>query len=303
MQILTSFPDTVEKFTARFPDEEACIAFLYHVRFPDGFSCPYCRFKIQLKEIKKSIPCPRCGNTTSLTSGTIMHGTKKPLCQWLLAIWWLCTHESGATAKELQRVLKLSSYQTAWAWLQKFRMAMGAADTSLCKGVVEIGCSFVHPAREKKDKAMVLGAAEVIIPAGITGRVRMASFTHCTSDNINHFLVTAVKPGSTLITSNEEHFQTVAQNDYTHVIESANRETERVLDLIAGFEIWLNTLHRGGVAVKHLQLYLDEFCFRNNASMLADRPAMFMALLRGVMAKKPTPYKQLVSANAREQRS
>ena len=44
-------------------------------------------------------------------------------------------------------------------------------------------------------------------------------------------------------------------------------------------------MHRGGVTVKHLQRYLDEFCFRNNATLLPDHQAVFHSLLTGVFSE------------------
>jgi hypothetical protein len=38
------------------------------------------------------------------------------------------SHRQGASAMELQRLLELPSYQTAWVWLHKLRRAMAWED-------------------------------------------------------------------------------------------------------------------------------------------------------------------------------
>jgi hypothetical protein len=56
-----------------------------------------------------------------LTAGTIMHATEKPITYWFKAMWWFTTRKSGVSAVNLQELLGLGSYHTAWTWLQKLR--------------------------------------------------------------------------------------------------------------------------------------------------------------------------------------
>jgi len=224
-----------------------------------------------------------------------MHGTKKSLNQWLQAIWWFCDNTTTTSAKNLQRLLELPSYQTAWTWLQKLRMAMGIADNELCKSVVEIACHSVSPAWERQQRGLVICAAEVILQSGITGLIRMQSIQELTSSTITDFLHDHVQPGSSIVIPQLDAYMNIKQLGYTCVINSQDTNPFRADDIITSFEIWLNQVHRGGVTLKHLQLYIDEFCFRNNAAMLADKEAVFKLLLSGVMSIKPKSYKELVS--------
>ncbi len=288
------FPDTAEEFDAIFADEKACTSYLFHVRWPEGFTCPRCRWQSPSVPPGRTITCPHCGNHTSLTTGTVMHGTKKPLCQWLRAIWWLCGNGNGASAKDLQRLLHLSSYQTAWTWMQKLRMVMAAADSEPCRGVVECGGGTVTPAWERKQRALVLAAAEATQPSGITGRIRMRVIPVLSAEAVSGFLRDAVEPGSSIVTPRHEAYLDADTVGLVRVTGAADPTPARITEIIASFEIWLNKVHRGGVGLKHLQHYLDEFCFRNNSTLLADRRAVFSALLRGCMAGRPRPYRELV---------
>jgi hypothetical protein len=291
---ITYFPKTEEEFKTLFPDEESCEAYLFQAKWPNGFTCPSCRMQNPSIVPKRSITCPHCGTHTSLTTDTVMHGTKKKLYSWLLAIWWLCINESGASAKDLQRLLQLSSYQTAWTWMQKLRMVMAMADAIPCRGLIEIGSSDVAPAWEKPDRALVLAAAETIIPSGITGRIRMHIIKALTSAEVSNFIHNAISSGSSIIAPGLKAYATANKYGSSYVIDSPTKNPERITEIISSFEIWLNKVHRGGVAIKHLQHYLDEFCFRNNSAILPDRQAVFTALLKGCMAGKSMPYRQLV---------
>jgi len=82
---------------ALFPDDAACEAWLAKVRWPDGFVCPCCESKKGWKRKNRSLlyECAECGKRTSVTAGTIMHGTHLPLQTWFLAAYFMATHSNG----------------------------------------------------------------------------------------------------------------------------------------------------------------------------------------------------------------
>ena len=55
---------------------------------------------------------------TSVTAGTVMHGTRTPLRVWFWAAYPVATHHPGISAKQLKRQLGLSRYETAWLILR-----------------------------------------------------------------------------------------------------------------------------------------------------------------------------------------
>ncbi len=227
-----------------------------------------------------------------------MHGTKKPLCTWLRAIWWLSMGDGGKSAKDLQRLLHLSSYQTAWTWMRKLRDVMASADDEPCGGLVEIGSDTVAPAWEKPQRALILAAAETLFPSGITGRIRMQVIDSLTVENVSAFIRDSLHSGSSIVGPKMVPYLDADKYGSAYVIDSSAGNPARIQEIISSFEIWLNKVHRGGVAVKHLQHYLDEFCFQSNSVTLPDRQAVFTSLLAGCMAGKSMPYRELVSSRA-----
>lgn len=286
------FPTTTNEFKELFPDEESSLRFLFEKRWPQGFECSYCNWLNTEQLPAKTIICGHCGHPTSITSNTVMHGTKKPLSEWLLCIWWFAVSEEGHSAKDLQRLLKLSSYQTAWTWLQKLRMAMASSDNKQCRDTIEIATASIFLGGEEKNNANIIAASEIIMPAGITGRIKMRTITEVLPELIQNFLNTHIMHGSSLILPDLEAFASVSK---TNFITMNSAVVDRSQQVIRSFEIWLNKIHRGGVVAKHLQLYLDEFCFRSNAAMLHDAEAVFELLLKGVIRNKSMSYKRLTS--------
>lgn len=68
-----------------------------------------------------------------------MHGTRTPLRLWFWAAYLVATHTPGISAKQLQRQLGLSRYETAWLILQKLRRAMVAPEREPLRGEVDEG--------------------------------------------------------------------------------------------------------------------------------------------------------------------
>jgi len=87
--------------------------------------------------------CTACQYKASLTAGTIFQDTRKPLTLWFRTIWWVVSQKNGASAKGIQRILELGSYQTAWAWLHKLRRAMVRPDRDRLAGTVEMDETYV----------------------------------------------------------------------------------------------------------------------------------------------------------------
>ncbi len=272
----------LQTFDQLFPTEEASVAFLFPIRWPRGFICPFCHTRHPHLIPQRYLTCAHCGNRTSLTSNTIMHGAKKSVRDWLLAIWWFSGSGFGTSAKELQRLLDISCYQTAWTWLRKLRLVMGRADRTRCHGVVEIGFGTVTPARERNEQALILTGAEIVLSLDITGRIRMHHIARLDEETLSSFLQGTVQSGSTLLSDEQALADMANRCGFYCTVPAQPWSSTRISELNQSFETCLHTVHRGGVTTKYLQLYLDEFCFRNNASLLPDHRAVFKALIAGI---------------------
>ena len=112
------------EFEELFKTEQDCIDYLRSVRWPHGFECPVCCSIRTYQKSKGRYECIDCHKETTITSGTIFHKSTKPLLIWFRAIWWMIAQKNGVSAKGLQKILGLGSYQTAWTWLHKFRRLM-----------------------------------------------------------------------------------------------------------------------------------------------------------------------------------
>ena len=53
-------------------------------------------------------------------------------------MWWVTVQKNGANALELQQVLGVGQYKTAWIWLRQLRCAMGRPGRDDLNGIVEV---------------------------------------------------------------------------------------------------------------------------------------------------------------------
>jgi hypothetical protein len=187
------YPKNLSEFDRFFPDEAACERYLEKLRWPAGFVCPSCRHSGDVWCSARGLLCPACNRRAYVTAGTIFEKTRKPLKLWFIAAWEITGHKYGTNALNLMRMLGLNSYQTAWAWLHKFRRAMVRPERDLLAGIVEIDETFVGAevkgggGRHTGNKAIVSVAVEILDGRKL-GRIRMtripAVYPRATAVNI-----------------------------------------------------------------------------------------------------------------------
>ena len=107
------YPRDQAEFDARFGDAAACRAYLVQLRWPGGFRCPRCGHPKGWPVRELLLQCATCGRQTSVTAGTIFQDTRTPLPMWFRAMWSVTSQKTETSARTLQRVLGLGSYQTA----------------------------------------------------------------------------------------------------------------------------------------------------------------------------------------------
>ena len=138
------YPRTWTEFLDWFSSEDACLAYLEGLRWPNGFICPSCGVAgVPYRASRVRMMCRDCGHQSTVTAGTIFDKTRTPLRVWLAAAWYLTNQKQGVSALGLQRVLGLGSYQTAWAMLHRLRRAMVRPDRERLHGTVEVDETYL----------------------------------------------------------------------------------------------------------------------------------------------------------------
>ena len=298
------YPGTYQDFREWFPDDASCVDYLESLRWPDGFVCPVCGPGGGWRTARGLWMCAGCGRKTSVTAGTIFHRSHTPLSTWFAAAWFITSQKNGVSALGLQQVLGFGSYETAWAWLHKFRRAMVRPDRDQLRGVVEVDETFVGGRSAGKkgastDKIPVQIAVERVGPHRL-GRVRFDLAEAPGSLSLVEFARTVVAPGSTIRTDGAQMLPILGTQGYTHQYVTAYNALDpkavlpgvhRVASLL---KRWIaGTLHHR-VSDKHMAYYLDEYAFRFNRRTSTARGMLFYRLLQQAVDTDPHPLHEII---------
>lgn len=295
---MDDYPRKLSDFESRFATEEACRKYLANLRWPSGFICPRCSGTKAWFMSNGLVRCRSCEYKLSLTAGTIFEGTRKPLLMWFRAIWWVVGQKNGASAKGIQRMLELGSYQTAWAWLHKIRRAMVRPDRDRLCGVIEIDETYVGGEKPGKRGRGALGKALVAVAVedkgndGI-GRIRLAVISNASQESLTAFIKGAVEPGCSIRTDDWLGYNALLEEGYLHTVVPSN-DLKIAHLVISLMKRWLAGTLQGAVSHQHLDYYLDEFTFRFNRRRSKHRGLLFYRLLQNAMVIEPTTYRQMV---------
>lgn len=304
-----SFPGTLAEFVAIYGDEEACARFLRRWKYGDaGFHCPRCGHdRAWYLRTRKVDQCRSCRRQVSLTSGTVMHGSRKPLSLWFLAIYEFVVSKQGISALELSRRLGLA-YPTAWTWLHKLRCAALNRPKTMLRGTVEadetweggLDENLTGRPKVSKKKALVGGAIEV--GGKGWGRVRLSSLEDGSASSLGTFLHENVEPGSTLFTDDWRSYRKPAKaGGYRHVATNISKSARKAHEILPAIHRVFSLLHRvllttyqGAVTRKHLPKYLAEYEFRFNRRASRSRGLLFQRLLSSAVLRAPPYYWEIL---------
>ena len=292
---MEDYPKTLLEFAERFANEEACLEYLFKIRWPEGFRCPRCGQQ-EAWSTKRGFRCVRCDLQTSVTAGTIFQDTKMPLRLWFWAIWHLTTQKYGANAQGLQRVLDLGSYHTAWILLHKLRCAMVRPGRSRLLGKIQADEIYIGGEKPGKRGRGAAGKALVVVMVEVKGnkigRIRLKHVPDASGASLESAVKESVEPGSTVHTDGWGGYGGLSKLGYAHEVirkeavvgKNLLPKANRIASLL---KRWLLGTYQGRVESSHLDYYLDEYTFRFNRRTSRSRGKLFYRLVQQAATIEP----------------
>jgi transposase-like protein len=300
---MEEYPRTLAELDQQFATEQACAEYVYRLRWPKGFVCPRCQSTKGWLTSRGLCKCAGCSYQASAKAGTIFERSRLPLTMWFRAIWWVTSQENGASAKGLQRILGLGSYETAWTCLHKLRRAMVRPGRDRLAGTVEVDETYIGGEKPGKRGRGAVGKSLVIIAAQMDGkgigRIRLRIVRDASAASLNPAVQEAVEPGSVVQTDGWGGYNNLGSLGYVREIVRKDADVgdnllpccNRVASLL---KRWLLGTHQGAVSHEHLEYYLDEYTFRFNRRTSRYRGKLFYRLIQQAVEIKPVPYSTLV---------
>lgn len=311
-----NLPTTIPAFVKQFPTDATCAAFLFELRYPDGYVCPECgsRKAWKLDDVY-TMQCDH-DHRVSITAGTIMHRTKQPLTTWFYGAYLVSTLTPGISAVQFQKQLGIGRYETAFQLLHKLRSALVDPEREPLRGEVEVDEAFVggveegRPGRSGLTKSIVVVAVEVVryeakgldgslIEKIRAGRTRMSVIPNTQAETLVPWVQRNVAEGAHILTDGNAAYNPLTKLGYTvqkvygsHKRVSTGQYLPLVHLIISNLKRWLSGTHKGAVRRQHLQAYLNEFTFRFNRRFWRG-PAFLRILGLSVEAEGRPEYETL----------
>lgn len=311
---IEDYPKNFQEFLSRFKTDDDCWDYLFSIRWPDGFVCPKCDCKKFYINNRKVVECSLCGNQLSITSGTIFHGTRKPLLLWFHVMWWVAAQKTGVSASNFKDFMGFGSYETAWAWLHKLRRAMVRPGREKLSGEVEVDETFIggkesgrkddgtgKTGRGSIEKTLIVVATECI--GKQIGRVRFRCIKSASAYNLTKFIEESIDYGSTVITDGWRGYNSLSKSEnYIHKRKTISASGQMAHELLPHVHMvdsllkrWIYGTHQGKVSSKHLEFYLDEYAFRFNRKLSTHRGKVFYRLVQQAVNTSPVPLKSIIN--------
>ena len=294
------FPKTATEFEARFATEEDCRAYWIEARWGGKPACARCSStRVWTERDGLLFECADCGHQTSLTSGTLLEKTRKPLKMWFRAVFEISTRRTGISGKDLQRIMGFGSYKTAWAWLHKLRAAMVRSDSEPLGPFVQIDEALVG-GKGGPHKELVLVAAEA------DGRVRLAHAENNDEGTIKRFADGQIAADAQVVSDGHAGYNKRSLDKRPHDMVVQTKAERRQSDALQGchwttslLKRWLLGTHAGAVRAKHLQAYLDEFAFRHNRRKTNGVARIAARVIEQLVARQPLPMHKIIDQTTR----
>ena len=291
----------ITKFQEKFATEDACREYLFQLKWPQGFICPKCGHReYYLIQRGHLYQCKQCQKQSSTTAGTMLHRSHLSLVKWFWAIYLISRDKRGCSALSLKNMIQVS-YPTAWLLFQKIRTAMAAKERDyILSGLVVIDDAYYGAATKNKKRGRGTEKSKVLVSISLNKYgaplfAKMKVLEDLKSETVTSAISQMIEKGSTLRSDDYKSLATV--KDYIHEVIVTSKDEETAYSILKWANVVisnsksyiLGTYH--GLPDKHLNRYLNEFCYRFNRRFC--EPLIFGKLVRACVSSNQVTLTEL----------
>ncbi len=229
----------------------------------------------------------------------MFHRTRTPLRYWFWAIFLVAKDKRGHSALQLSKELNIP-YDRAWLMMHKIRTAMTHRDMLYrLDGAIEMDDAyFGAPDTGKRGRGTRRTKALVAVGVTEDDKPRFAKIQiikRLDARCVKAFATSGIAQGSTICTDGLNAYRCLAKLGFSHeAIVTSGKAKENLLHwvhvIISNAKAFIaGTFH--GLDDKHIQRYLDEFCYRFNRRY--REAELFDRLLVACATAPPLTYDEL----------
>ncbi len=284
---------TLLEIMRRFSTEEAARNYFERMRWPNGPVCAHCgsseRIYARTANEKSGVraglyKCGECGDTFTVTVGTVMEDSKIPLSKWLIAFYMMCASKTQVSALQLQRQLELGSYRTALFLCHRIRYGLkDVFPAAQLTGEVEADETYIGGKVRGKGRGYKGNKTVIVSLVERDGDVRSHVRDSVNSKGIEALLETHVAPEAHLNTDESPLYTKAGERFASHETVNHSKEEYARRDSSSGRTVTTNTVEgffgnskrsidgtHHHVSRQHLHLYAAELDFKYNTRKVTD---------------------------------
>jgi transposase-like protein len=301
------------EFVKRFSTEFKARQYLARLRWPNGVVCPRCGlvhvYAVKRDGIGGYYECRNCRKVFTVRTGTVFERSHVPLTKWLFACYKVITSRKGISSVQLAVDIGVTQ-KTAWFMLQRIRMSCTQTvdANQMLKNIVEADASYFggkekckHASKKLRLGRGTVGKVAVLGAKERGGKVAAKVILDTGSATVHKTLSEMVSKDATLMTDEHSSYNGVPFADHK-VVRHAVAEFVKGMASTNEIESVWSVLKRGWIGIyhhfsaKHLQLYVNEFCFRLNEGKCETKlDERIKSLCMFSLKRKHYPFKELLA--------
>ena len=269
------------EFVKRFSTEHKAQAYLAKIRWGESAICPFCGHTHSYRQSRDGVKgyyrCSKCRKVFTVRTGTIFERSHVPLTKWLYTCYKVITSRKGISSIQLALDIGVTQ-KTSWFMLQRIRMAcVQTMDVEkMLKNIVEADAAYFggkeknkHESKKLKKGRGAVGKVAILGAKERGGRVGAKVILDTGKDTVHDTLKGMIDGTATLMTDEHSSYDGVPFANHK-IVRHAVKEFVNGMASTNEIESVWSILKRGWVGIyhhfsqKHIQLYVNEFCFRLN---------------------------------------
>jgi len=284
-------------FIDKFKSDEDCLNYLKYYKWKNGFSCSKCAHNqcwvTESKPFHKT--CKSCRHCESVTASTLFHKIKFSIRKAFLIIFDITCSTKGMSAEALAHKYDINR-KTALLFTKKIRVAMKSSESFPLEGDCEVDEAVIGGKKEGKRGRGAKGKKKISVVIEKNNR----GITRAYCQKITDFSANELRKIFEKHINKNAQVTTDEWTGYIPIIEDWNITQEKsrpkhnfnlMHRFIQQLKGWLRGIHHH-VSERHLQGYLDEYCYRMNRHLF--RNSIFDKFIQRMVMHSHVSYKMLV---------
>lgn len=286
------------EFADQFKTDEDCKKYLSQIVFANGFKCLKCGCTKSQQRKDYSRTCNKCSQIRSVTSHTLFHKVKFGIRKAFFICFEMSTSTKSLSASYLSARYGITE-TTARLFMHKVREAMKSSESQPMDGQVHIdefvvgGKENNKPGRSYNTKKKKTICAVQLTQEGKVKRFYALKIKDFSSNSLRIIFDKHVSKDAKVTTDEWRGYRPIAKEyDIFQIPSNQGLNFKAIHTMIHQVKSWIRTTY-SWVSGKHIDRYLNEFCYRINRSQ--SKATVFNNLITRMVSNEKMYHVQIIS--------